>query len=84
MNNDEEARFAVTPSFVLTHSSDSYSCMDNMKTVINKHNMKITSADNNANTFTGEQCNCRKKDQCPLDNKCLTSSVIYNAQLSYN
>ena len=23
MNNDEEARFAVTPSFVLTHSSDS-------------------------------------------------------------
>ena len=23
MNNDGEARFAVTPSFVLTHSSDS-------------------------------------------------------------
>jgi len=23
MNNDEEARFAVTPSFVLMHSSDS-------------------------------------------------------------
>ena len=62
----------------------SYSCMDNMKTVINKHNMKITNADNNANAITGEQCNCRKKDQCPLDNKCLTSSVIYNAQVTTN
>ena len=58
--------------------------MDNMKTVINKHNMKITNADNNANATTGEQCNCRKKDQCPLDNKCLSSSVIYNAQVTTN
>ena len=24
----------------------------------------------------------RNKDQCPLDNKCLTSSVIYNAQVT--
>ncbi|KXJ08134.1 hypothetical protein AC249_AIPGENE22932 [Exaiptasia diaphana] len=36
-----------------------------MKTVINKHNMKVTNADNNANATTGEQCNCRNKDQCP-------------------
>ena len=48
------------------------------------HNMKITNADNNANAITKEQCNCRKKDQCPLDNKCLTSSVIYNAQVTTN
>ena len=46
--------------------------------------MKITNADNNANAITGEQCNCRKKDQCPLDNKCLSSSVIYNAQVTTN
>ena len=46
--------------------------------------MKITNADNNANATTGEQCNCRKKDQCPLDNKCLSSSVIYNAQVTTN
>ena len=28
--------------------------------------------------------NCRNKDQCPLDNKCLTSSIIYNAQVTTN
>ena len=38
--------------------------------------------------FVLTECNCRNKDQCPLDieldNKCLTSSVIYNAQVTTN
>ena len=62
----------------------SYSCMDNMKSIINKHNKKVTNADNDTNTDTQVQCNCRNKDQYPLDNKCLTSSVIYNAQVTTN
>ena len=24
-------------------------------------------------------CNCRKKDECPVENKCLTQSVVYQA-----
>ena len=27
---------------------------------------------------------CRNKDQCPLDNQCLTSSKVYNAQVTTN
>ena len=58
--------------------------MDNMKSIINKHNKKVTNANNDTNTDNQVQCNCRKKDQPPLDNKCLTSSVIYNAQVRTN
>ena len=62
----------------------SYSCMDNMKSIINKHNKKVTNADNDTSTDNQVQCNWRNKDQCPLDNKCLTSSIIYNAQVTTN
>ena len=55
-----------------------------MKPIINKHTKKVTYADNDTNTDNQVQCNCRNKDQCPLDNKCLTSSIIYNAQVTTN
>ena len=29
-------------------------------------------------------CNCRKKENCPLDNKFLTLSIIFEAQISNN
>ena len=58
----------------------SYSCMDNMQSIINKHNKKVTSTDTKPNAQ--DQCNCRDKDQCPIDNNCLTSCVIYNARVT--
>ena len=58
----------------------SYSCMDNMQSIINKHNKKVTSIDTKPNAQ--DQCNCRDKDQCPIDNNCLTSAVIYNARVT--
>ena len=71
---------------VTNADNDTYvhTCMDNMKSIINKHNKKVTNADNDINTDNQVQCNCRNKDQCPLDNKCLTSSIIYNAQVTTN
>ena len=27
-------------------------------------------------------CNCRKKDQCPLDNQCLTKGIVYQATVT--
>ena len=30
------------------------------------------------------RCNCRKKENCPLDNKCLTSNIICEAQITNN
>ena len=58
----------------------SYSCMQNIKSVINNHNMKVL----NNTAETEESCNCRNKNNCPLDGKCLTSNIIYEAQITSN
>ena len=59
----------------------SYSCMPNMKNIINTHNKKIINPpkDNIART-----CNCIRKHQCPLNEKCLTKNVIYKASITPN
>ena len=31
-----------------------------------------------------ESCNCRNKNNCPLDGKCLTPNIIYEAQITSN
>ena len=54
------------------------SCMPNMGN-INNNNKKILI---NNNTTPQNECNCRKKNQCPLDNNCLTISVIYKANVT--
>ena len=53
----------------------SYSCTENMSQIIKKHNKEVTS-----NKVTAPpDCNCRKKDQCPLNGNCLATNVIYQA-----
>ena len=61
----------------------SYSCMPNMKSIISSHNKALLSDYHRSQTQTDEkECNCRKKDQCPLDEKCLTQNVFYQATVS--
>ena len=61
----------------------SYSCMPNMKTIISSHNKTLLSDYHRSQTQTNEkECNCRKKDQCPLEGKCLTQNVVYQATVS--
>ena len=57
----------------------SYSCMDNMATRVKAHNNKITCQTTNN---TNETCNCRKKDDCPLQGKCTTTNIIYEAKVT--
>ena len=59
----------------------SYSCMENMGSIINKHNKKVLSNNNNHDN-NESLCNCRSKEECPLNNNCLSSSIIYNAQIT--
>ena len=59
----------------------SYSCMDNMGAIISKHNKNILS-NNDTSDNNDKLCNCRSQQNCPLDNKCLTTSLIYNAQIT--
>ena len=67
--------------FNMNNIKVSYSCMENMGAIINKHNKKILS-NNNINDNSDKLCNCRSQQNCPLDNKCLTTSLFYNAQIT--
>ena len=57
----------------------SYSCTDNMEKVISKHNKKILAEE--TKEMNKKECNCRIKTNCPVDNQCLTESLIYKATL---
>ena len=55
----------------------SYSCMGNIASIISSHNCNILNPD-----ITSEfGCNCRSRNECPLQNKCLTPKIIYRANV---
>ena len=61
----------------------SYSCIPNMKNIITKHNKSVITKSKPAqNDKAQKDCNCRDKQKCPLNNKCQTSSVIYQATVT--
>ena len=57
----------------------SYSCILNMKSRINIHNKTVTNPQPSAQTRT---CNCINKSKCPLNNKCLSNSVLYRTNIT--
>ena len=69
----------------------SYFCMPNMKTIVHQQNRKllsITSPSTGESTQplntackkkTEKTCNCRNKNLCPLNQKCLQERVVYKA-----
>ena len=59
----------------------SYSCTQNMANIIKSHNNRIL---NPRNKNTHENCNCNTKEQCPLQNKCLVTNVVYEAHITTN
>ena len=56
----------------------SYSCTKNMNKIITSHNKKILSKD----TTETNNCNCKQKQNCPLEGKCREKSVIYKCTAS--
>ena len=67
----------------------SYSCMPNIKSIIQKHNKRTMNTHNKTpanNTEPDETklCNCRKSNECPLENKCQVKNVIYKATVVSN
>ena len=50
----------------------SYSCMNNISSVLSTNNKNILNS--NQRSFG---CNCRNKDNCPLNSECLTLNIIY-------
>ena len=57
----------------------SYSCMPNLKQKVSQHNKKVRRPDTPQPT---EGCNCTSViGKCPLNGNCLTSGVIYRAEV---
>ena len=59
----------------------SYCCMDNVKSLISRHNKNILSRVCNKNNQEIRTCNCRDKNSCPLYGKCLKENVVHNATI---
>ncbi|GFR75193.1 inositol hexakisphosphate and diphosphoinositol-pentakisphosphate kinase 2 [Elysia marginata] len=58
------------------------SCLPNIKQIITAHNRKVLLTSQNveeSKNKPGNQCNCRKKQDCPVEGECLKENVIYQA-----
>ncbi len=64
----------------------SYSCSENMKTFINRHNKTILKKHNQqtkpTSTNDSRLCNCRNQKQCPIQGHCLQANVVYKAEVT--
>ena len=49
-----------------------YSCIQNIKTIINNHNINILHQNNEIK----DGCNCRNRKCCPLGGKCLLPNIV--------
>lgn len=54
--------------------------MPNVKSVISNHNRRILKSSKTSPDLI--TCNCRVKNACPLLGKCLTKSLVYNAEIT--
>ena len=55
-----------------------YSCMKNLNSIISSHNALQLKTNNDNNSL----CNCRNQESCPLQGKCLTRNVSYQATVT--
>ena len=53
--------------------------MKNVNSIIKSHNRKTIKNFLDKKEKEGKMCNCRQKENCPLQGKCLTSQIIYKA-----
>ena len=51
--------------------------MPNIGMIIKNKNMKLLSNDTNSE----KRCSCRNKNNCPLNGKCLSKSLVYEAEV---
>ena len=60
----------------------SYSCMPNMAAVISQHNSSILRGRTIGEKYAGVRpCNCRVKEDCPLNGTCQVRSMVYKTTI---
>ena len=52
---------------------NNYCCTQNVGNIIKSHNKKLINSSNHHEQL----CNCRKKEDCPLEGKCRTENIVY-------
>ena len=57
----------------------SYGCMPNIGSIISSHNKKVL---NDKKTLEIGGCNCRNRQNCPLNGHCLTNNIMYEATVT--
>ena len=57
----------------------SCSCMSNLSSIISSHNKRPLRS-----RITEYSCNCRTRENCPLQNQCLTPNLIHRADVQNN
>ena len=57
-----------------------YSCTESIQKIMMGHNKKILSEEKQ---IEDSNCNCRKKEQCPIPGKCRTQSIVYQATVEH-
>ena len=55
----------------------SYSCMSSISSIISGHNKNLLNPN-----VTQYGCNCQIREDCPLQNQCLTPNIIYRADVN--
>ena len=61
----------------------SYNGMSNVRSIITCHNTCIIRRSQSQNIKT-DNCNCRNKHACPLQNKCMSEDIVYKATVITN
>ena len=56
----------------------SYSTVKNIRAIINSHNRRVL----NPPPAQNIRCNCRKKQECPLNGQCLIKNIVYQADVT--
>ena len=56
--------------------------MENVKSLISRHNKNVLSRANNKKDQKISTCNCRDKDSSPLNGKFLQENVVYKATIT--
>ena len=55
----------------------SYSCTENISRIIKAHNKRVSSKSHEQTS----SCNCRNKNECPMDGKCQITNAIYKCNV---
>ena len=59
-----------------------YCSTPNIQSILARHNQKVLKDFEDQQLPPQNLCNCRDKSKCPMDNKCLTDSIVYRADVT--